>query len=324
MLRPEGSLSLGTALRELGMIEILRAGPLATVQDLGRPGWRDRGLSLCGALDDFALQAGNLLVGNPADAAGLEFTLGPATLGFHAETCIAVTGTDADASLDGRPLRPWWRQRVRAGQVLKLAAPRERMRSYVTVAGGIAVPPLLGSRSTDLKAGFGGLAGRALRDGDRLPSNPPATLPARAAGIHPPDWDATVRVLPGPEHDEFTAAAREAFWIADWTVTPQSNRMGYRLAGPALLRERGDELASHGVLPGVVQVPPSGQPIVLLADAQTTGGYPKIGVVIRADLWKLGQLRLGARLRFLPCTPEEARAALRAQTLLFNQMRSGL
>jgi len=305
------------------MIEIVRAGPLATVQDLGRPGWRDRGLSLCGALDEFALQAGNLLVGNAPGAAGLEFTLGAATLRLHADTCIAITGTDTDAHLDGRPVCPWWRQHVRAGQTLKLAAPRERMRSYVAIAGGLALPAALGSLSTDIKGGFGGLDGRALRDGDRLPLNP-AALPSRVVGMHPPDWDASVRVLPGPEHDDFSAEARDAFWSADWTVTPQSNRMGYRLAGPVLTRERGEELPSHGVLPGVVQVPPSGQPIVLLADAQTTGGYPKIGVVIRADLWKLAQLRLGAKLRFVRCTPDDALAALRAQQLLLNQIRNGL
>jgi 5-oxoprolinase (ATP-hydrolysing) subunit C len=306
------------------MIEILRAGPLATVQDLGRRGWRDRGLSLCGALDEFALQAGNLLVGNPPGAASLEFTLGPATLRLHADTCIAITGTDTDASLDGRPVRPWWRQRVRAGQTLKLTAPRERMRSYVAIAGGLALPSALGSLSTDIKGGFGGLDGRALRDGDCLPLHACLARPGRTVGLRPPAWCPTVRVLPGPEHVDFTTAAREAFWAADWTVTPQSNRMGYRLAGPVLERERGEELASHGVLPGVIQVPPSGQPIVLLADAQTTGGYPKIGIVIQADLWKLGQLRLGARLRFMPCTHADALNALREQRLLLDQMRIAL
>ncbi|MFG6456190.1 biotin-dependent carboxyltransferase family protein [Roseateles sp. BYS96W] len=308
------------------MIELLRAGPLATVQDLGRTGWRDRGLSLCGALDDLALRAGNLLVGNPADAAALEFTLDGATLRFHRDACIAITGSDADAMLDGQPLRPWWRAAVRAGQTLRLGAPRERMRSYVAVRGGIAVPAVLGSCSTDLKAGFGGLAGRALRKGDHLPLRdvPPLGREARRVGMRPPPWDASVRVLPGPEHGDFNADAIAALDATDWTVTPQSNRMGYRLAGPALARVRGGELASHGVLPGVVQVPPSGQPIVLLADAQTTGGYPRIAVVIRADLWKLGQLRLGARLRFVRCTPDEAVAAWRAQRLLLDQMRSGL
>ncbi len=306
------------------MIEVLRAGPLTTVQDLGRDAWRDRGISRCGAMDDIALSWGNLLVGNAADAAGLEFTLGPATLRLDADCCIALTGTDADATLDGRPLRPWWRQRVQAGQTLKLAAPRERMRSYLCISGGIALPPALGSLSTDLKAGFGGLGGRALHDGDVLPLAVPERLPARSIGIRPPDWDATVRVLPGPEHEDFSAAAREAFWAADWQLTPQSNRMGYRFAGPELKRERGGELASHGVLPGVIQVPPAGQPIVLMADAQTTGGYPKIGVVIRADLWKLGQLRLGGTLRFAPCSVDEARAALRRRQTELDQLRTAL
>jgi biotin-dependent carboxylase-like uncharacterized protein len=213
---------------------------------------------------------------------------------------------------------------VQAGQTLKLAAPRERMRSYLAVSGGIAVPQALGSRSTDLKAGFGGLDGRALRDGDRLPLNLQPDLPSRRIGLRPPDWDASVRVLPGPEWDEFSAAARAAFFDADWQLTPQSNRMGYRFAGPPLKRERGGELPSHGVLPGVIQVPPSGQPIVLLADAQTTGGYPKIGVVIRADLWKLAQLRLAATLRFVPCTLAEAHAALRLQQATIDQLRTAL
>lgn len=306
------------------MIEVLRAGPLTTVQDLGRDAWRDRGISRCGALDDVALSWGNLLVGNDAATAGLEFTLGPATLRFDADCCVAITGTDADASLDGRPLRPWWRQCVQAGQTLKLAAPRERMRSYLCVSGGIALPSTLGSLSTDLKAGFGGLDGRALRDGDVLPLAVPERLPARSIGIRPPDWDATVRVLPGPEHEDFSASARDAFWATDWQLTPQSNRMGYRFAGPELKRERGGDLASHGVLPGVIQVPPSGQPIVLLADAQTTGGYPKIAVVIRADLWKLGQLRLGGALHFTPCSLDEARAALRQRQTDLDQLRTAL
>lgn len=305
-------------------LTLLRAGPLTTVQDLGRRTWRDRGISRCGALDDLALTWGNLLVGNAVDAPGLELTLGPARLRFDTDTCIALTGTDADAALDGQPLRPWWRHRVRAGQTLQLAPPHERMRSYLAVAGGIAVPAALGSCSTDLKAGFGGLQGRALRDGDSLLLGPSIALPPRRVGLRPPDWSADLRVLPGPEHDEFSAPARDAFWAADWRLTPQSNRMGYRLAGPVLTREHGTELPSHGVLPGVIQVPPSGQPIVLLADAQTTGGYPKIGVVIGADLWKLAQLRLGATLRFRPCSLDDAHQALRERQARLDQLRVAL
>jgi biotin-dependent carboxylase-like uncharacterized protein len=306
------------------MIELLRARPLTTVQDLGRTAWRDRGISRCGALDDLALVQANLLVGNEAGAAGLEFTLGPARLRFHADGCFAVTGTDADAMLDGRLVRPGWRQAVRAGQTLQLAAPREQMRTVLAVTGGIDVPLALGSRSTDLKAGFGGLDGRALRDGDTLPWHPPAAPPTRRVGLRPPPWDATVRVLPGPEHGEFSAAARAAFWSTDWTLTPQSNRMGFRFAGPVLERVATGDLPSHGVLPGVIQVPPAGQPIVLMADAQTTGGYPKIGVVIAADLWKLAQLRLGAALRFVPCTRDEAVAALRERRKLIEQWTTAL
>lgn len=306
------------------MIELLRAGPLTTVQDLGRTLWRDRGISRCGALDDVALMQANLLVGNEAGAAGIEFTLGPALLRFAADGCFAFTGTDADATLDGRPVRPGWREPVRAGQMLKLAAPRDRMRTVLAVGGGIEVAPALGSRSTDLKAGFGGFEGRALRDGDALPWRPPAAAPARHVGLRPLPWDASVRVLPGPEHDQFSPAAREAFWSADWTLTPQSNRMGFRFAGPVLDRVATGELPSHGVLPGVIQVPPSGQPIVLLADAQTTGGYPKIGVVIAADLWKLAQLRLGAPLRFVRCTRDEAVTALRERRALLDQWTTAL
>lgn len=306
------------------MIEVLRAGPLATIQDLGRPGWRDRGVSLCGALDGLALQAGNLLVGNAPDAAGLEFTLGPATLRFQTETWVALTGTDTGASLDGQRLRPGWRSAVRAGQVLKLAAPRGRMRSYVTVSGGIAVEPVLGSRSTDLKAGFGGLLGRALRDGDSLPVGEARRTPTRPSGLCMPEWSPLVRVLPGPDHPDFSAATRATFEATDWVVTPQSNRMGYRLAGPALMRQRGGELVSHGVLPGVVQVPASGQPIVLLADAPTTGGYPIIAIVIRADLWKLAQMPLGAALCFQACTHDEAIAAWRDQQRLLAGWKNAL
>lgn len=306
------------------MIELLRAGPLTTVQDLGRLAWRDRGISRCGALDDLAHTHANLLVGNTPEAAGLEFTLGPATVRFHAHGCIALAGTDAPAQLDDQQLTPGWRTPVEPGQTLRIAAPRERMRTVLAVSGGLGVPPALGSRSTDLKAGFGGLAGRALRDGDCLPWQPPATHPTRRIGLRMPAWSPDVRVLPGPEHAQFTAAAREAFWAAVWTLTPQSNRMGFRFAGPVLTRAETDDLPSHGVLPGVIQVPPSGQPIVLLADAQTTGGYPKIGVVIRADLWKLAQLRLGATLHFTPCTRDEAVAALRARQSELQALEAAL
>lgn len=320
------------------MIEVLRAGMLSSVQDLGRIGYRHLGVCRGGALDTLALAVANQLVGNANHAAGLEITLGPAALRFPRATRIALTGADFAATLDDVPVHAWWSIAVAAGQTLTLRAPKRGMRAYLAVAGGIDVLPMLGSRSTDLGAGFGGLGGRALKDGDRLPVGAPgaAARPAfrpgmPAFGVKSPAWCSfthlepgarhsagqpangrplVMRVLPGPEYGAFSSAAHEALWTQDWQVTPQSNRMGYRLSGPALKRKKAGDLLSHGVVPGTIQVPPNGQPIILMGDAQTAGGYPKIGAVISADLWRLAQVRLNGRLCFVECTQAEARAAL--------------
>ncbi|MBI3145031.1 MAG: biotin-dependent carboxyltransferase family protein [Pseudogulbenkiania sp.] len=300
------------------MLEILRPGVQTTVQDLGRHGFRHLGIGQSGALDAPALMMANRLVGNPADAAGLEIVLGPVCLRFLRDGWFALTGADFDATLDGLPVWSGWRQPVRAGQVLQLPGCRHGMRAYLAVDGGIAVPEVLGARATDLNAGFGGHEGRALQAGDRLPQGEPVALNGKA-GSRPPAWTPEIRALPGPEYTEFSAAAQDAFWTRPWTVTPQSNRMGYRLAGPTLAREARHDLLSHGVLPGVVQVPPGGQPIVLMADAQTTGGYPRIATVIEADLWKLAQARPGAELHFVPCTLGDARRALQQHRYQLNR-----
>jgi biotin-dependent carboxylase-like uncharacterized protein len=328
-------------------IEVLRAGPLSTVQDPGRHGMRDLGVAQTGALDSLALAVGNRLVGNRADAAAIEITFGPAAFRFPRATRIAITGTEFGATLDGRPVYSWWSLPVEAGQTLVLPTAKRGMRGYLCIAGGIDVLPMLGSRSTDLAARFGGLGGRALRDGDRLPVGvPPANAPGCVApdapefGVKAPAWCAFVRVdepprrhrpahapwampvraLPGPEYASFSADAQQAFWDGEWLVTANSNRMGYRLAGPALQLERPTELLSHAVLPGTIQVPPNGQPIVLMNDAQTTGGYPKIGSVIRADLWKLAQARLNLPIRFVRTTPEAAHDAIAAERAYLRQI----
>lgn len=316
------------------MIEIIRAGTLATVQDLGRTGHRHCGVCTAGALDTVALQVANRLVGNVCGAAALELTVGPVMLRFPRASRIALTGADFHATLDDQPVYAWRSLPVRAGQTLTLRAPTIGMRGYLAIAGGIDVMPMLGSRSTDLGAHFGGLAGRALKDGDRLPVTPlPAgarsgafSPQAPAFGVKPPSWCAlgyvdqvaphrvgatavAVRIIPGPEYDCFSKQAHAAFWDGDWSVTPNSNRMGFRLVGPVLEREKPIELLSHGVLPGTIQVPPNGQPIVLMSDAQTTGGYPRFGSVISADLWLLAQARLNQRVRFVQCSLEQARNA---------------
>ena len=337
------------------MIDVLKAGVLSSVQDLGRRGYRHLGVALAGAMDPLSIEIGNRLVGNPPDAAALEITMGPVVLRFTRATRVAITGTDFNASLDEQHVSSWWSLPVKPGQCLTLRGARRGMRAYVAVAGGIDVQPVLGSRSTDLKAGFGGLGGRALRDGDRLPFAQPAALARHSVfspeaptfGVKAPAWskfaeidyphlpphyDGTrpvgptiaVRVMRGREFGEFSEAAQQAFWTHDWTITPNSNRMGYRLDGPTLERTEAYDLRSHAVLPGTVQVPPSGKPIVLLSDAQTTGGYPKIGVVISADLWRLGQARLGSAVRFVECSRAEAIDALHATQRYLTQVAAAL
>ncbi|KAF3997176.1 5-oxoprolinase subunit C family protein [Glaciimonas immobilis] len=321
------------------MIDVIRAGRINSVQDLGRSGYRHLGICQAGALDRMALVIANKLVGNATDAAALEMTLGPCVLRFTADTRIAVGGADFAATLDGRSVAPWWSIPVAAGQTLTLAGARHGMRAYVAIAGGIDAAIQLGSRATDISAGFGGHLGRPIIEGDQLPIGmrdpSPRTDRIRSAprfGVRAPDWydlawgspesdtlpgaisggalagaqPMPIRVIPGPEYDAFTAAAQSAFWSDPWILTPQSNRMGFRLAGPELKIRKSIDMLSHGVFPGVIQVPPAGQPIILMADAQTTGGYPKIGVVIDADIPRLAQLRFNRALRFVKCDIKQA------------------
>ncbi|WP_418127666.1 biotin-dependent carboxyltransferase family protein [Variovorax sp. KK3] len=322
-----------------GRLTVLRPGPLASVQDLGRHGHRQQGICPGGALDALALVLANRLAGNADGAAGLEITLGGCEIRFETATRIALAGDDFGARLDGVPLWPCWSFPVAAGQVLRLGAANEwsakaGLRSWLAVAGGIDVPPVIGSRSTDLKAGFGGHQGRALKKGDRLALGPAgidaARLAKRAFGLRPPEWGpdddgATVlRVMPGPEFEQFNVASRELLWGEPWRITPQSNRMGNRLEGPELKRKRNVDMLSSAVIPGTIQVPPSGQPIILMGDSQTTGGYPRIGVVIRADLWKLARAPLNGRLRLVEVDAPAALDAWSAQQRYLAHVGQGL
>ncbi|MDF3834787.1 biotin-dependent carboxyltransferase family protein [Cupriavidus basilensis] len=304
------------------MIEVVRIGPLASVQDLGRDGYRSVGLSSCGAMDKVALEIGNILLGNDATSAGIEMTVPPTVLRFHVRTSIALTGAVASATLNGEAcVQPWWCMTVDEGDELEIKRTRYGARSYLAVKGGIDSCQVLGSRSTDLKVGFGGYEGRALRKGDRIP-----LLSRMSDGerIHPfgvlSPWEAlpidghtaleseemVVRVLPASEYGKFTRESIDELWSTGWTVESESNRIGYRLKGPALRLSASLEMLSHGIVPGVIQVPPSGQPIIAMADAQASGGYPKIGTVIEADLWRLAQTNLGKQIRFKECTLEQA------------------
>jgi biotin-dependent carboxylase-like uncharacterized protein len=306
------------------MIEVLSSAALATVQDLGRTGSLRWGVGTSGAMDNLALAAGNLLLGNALGAAAIEVPVFPFKVRFAEDCAFALTGADCASRLDDQPLLPWWVHQARAGQVLTLGLPQggahRGSRAMLCVAGGIDVPEVLGSRSTQLRGAFGGHEGRALRRGDVLRAAAGPALPHRlrpgAARLALPlqrDGVAAVRVLPAAEYLAFEPASRDAFWAGEWKITSQSDRYGYRLEGEALRPLAPMELRSHGIVPGVIQVPHSGQPIIQMRDAQPSGGYPKFGTVIEADMWRLGQAPIGSRMRFIETTWDEALAALGRQ-----------
>lgn len=318
------------------MIDILSTGGLSTVQDLGRIGQRRFGVSVSGALDKLAAEAGNAMLGNPAGSAIIEIVVFPFRVRFTADTCIALTGTDARASLDGKPVWPWWTLPVAAGQVLSMQGPLGGGVACLCVHGGFAVEAVLGSFSTDLQAGFGGHQGRPLRRGDQVPHaafhrQGPASVACSRFGAVPAEFalpaaahapDATVvRVLPAAQWDCFSGATRRTFFETAWKVLPASNRIGLRLQGPTLAPVKKIELLSHGIVPGVVQVPPSGQPIVMQCDAQTSGGYPKLATVIEADQWRIAQTPLGGNVRFVEASQAQALDALREQRAYLQKLR---
>jgi len=300
-------------------ITVIRGGMLTTVQDLGRSGHRAAGVPLGGAMDPFALRVANLLVGNPEAAAALECTLLGPELVFSADTVIALGGADFDG------LAAWQPRAVRAGERVKLGAARRGCRGYLAVAGGIEVPPVLGSRSTYLRGGFGGFQGRALRDGDTMTAPDVSRWMTDHwridARILPAYLSApTVRVVRGAQMDDFGAALFEA----EFKILPQSDRMGIRLGGAKLARIGAVELVSSAVAPGTVQVPPDGQPIVLMADAQTIGGYPQAANVISVDLPLVAQLRPGDRVRFAEVPLEEAHRLALVREHVLAMLHEGL
>jgi biotin-dependent carboxylase-like uncharacterized protein len=269
---------------------VVRAGPLTTVQDLGRPGNAHLGVPPSGALDVPSLRRANRLVGNPDHAAALEVTLGGLEIELGRDAYVAVAG--AELPVHGATHAA--AARVEAGARVRLGTARRGVRAYLAVDGGIAVDPVLGSRSTDLLSGLGP---PVIGDGDVLPLGPRCNAPHTDLGDAPTLDDEVVAPLhPGPRSDWLTD---DRLFAITWTVSPQSNRVGIRLEGPALQR-RDAELPTEGLVTGAVQLPAGGQPLIFLADHPTTGGYPVIGVVDEAALPLLGQARPGSRLRFTP------------------------
>ncbi len=300
-------------------LRVVGAGMLTTVQDLGRPGHRSAGVPSGGAADAMAARIANLLVGNPEEAAGLEITLLGPEIEFLSDGLIALGGAEFAGCAAWRPVR------VVAGQRIKFGAAVKGCRGFLAVAGGVDVPVVLGSRSTYARAGLGGWRGRALQAGDELP----VRAQPREVAEH---WWLDRRILPAyetvPAVRVLLAGQAEEFgdeWRrSEWKVTPQSDRMGIRLEGAALARRSGGELLSTAVAPGTVQVPPDGQPIVLLADAQTIGGYPQLAHVISVDLPLLAQLRPGDGVKFAPVSLEDAHQLWLAREYAIGLLREGL
>ncbi len=299
-----------------GALHIVKPGLLTTVQDLGRLGHQESGVPVAGPMDSFSHRLANQLVGNDRMAAALEITLIGPEVEVEGETTMAVSGAEFDVWCDGQQLTVGESFRLRAGQRLKFGRCRRGARAYLAVAGGIQTPPELGSRATHLVSRMGGLEGRALRAGDRLPilSTSAGGPKRKAVGLTMPTGGRVrVRIMPGPQTDWFSSAVQRQLADVGFRLSPRSNRMGYRLQGPPLLRTREGELISEPVGIGAIQVPDAGEPILLMADRQTAGGYPKIGHVITADLPLAGQLAPGDSIQFEWCTRQEAIAALIAR-----------
>jgi allophanate hydrolase len=303
-------------------LKVISPGPHSTIQDLGRVGYRDAGIPLSGPLDRVASTLANTLAGNEGNAPVIEFLLqGPILEVMIASVRVAVMG--GSFAIEGKGRVGSGRSLcVERGDRIACGLLGEVSCGYLAVEGGIDVPRVLGSASTYVRSRIGGLHGEALHAGDVLPvTSESARARPETALRQPfdPELAAPIRVVLGPQHDHFTAEAIATLLSAPYTISPQADRMGFRLQGPSLAHARGYDIVSDGIVPGSVQVPGSGQPIVLLADAQTTGGYPKIATVISADLPVIGRRRPGSSVRFAAVTQEEAETARRAQERLLER-----
>ncbi|HAL48276.1 MAG: KipI antagonist [Chloroflexi bacterium] len=313
------------------ILEIQSAGLLTTVQDLGRTGYQRFGVAVAGAVDATALRVANILVGNREGAASLEITaLGPKAV-FLSDTVIAVTGADLGALIDGQSIARWQSVSVVSGSVLEFSGPSDGMRAYLALAGGIDVPVVMGSRATFVPGGLGGFDGRALAPGDVVRALPTANTnglrgPGLPEDIVPPVYgkEHEVRVVLGPQEAAFTTTGVSTFLSSPYAVTAESDRMGCRLEGPVIEHESRPDIVSDATALGSIQTPGNGQPIVLLADRGTTGGYPKIATVISPDIGLLAQAMTGDTVRFTAVTVGQAHDILREQEAMIAEIKQSV
>ena len=310
-------------------IRILQPGAQTTVQDLGRFGYQQFGVPAAGAMDPRSLRLANLLLDNDPGEAALEITLTGPQIVFDEANYVSLTGGDLGAVLDGKPMPRYQAVLVKPGQTMRFLGLRNGCRAYLAFAGGLDIPPVMGSRSTYMKARIGGLDGRKLAAGDELNfRSPKPDLPfperRRIGADFVPQKEYLLRVIPGPQDDHFTEEGLKTFFSEVYTVSAEFDRMGIRLEGPAVAHKGSGDIISDGIAFGAVQIPSAGKPIIMAADRQTTGGYTKIAVVISADFRILGQLRGGDRLRFAPVTVEAAQTAMMLERQYFQMIRDFL
>ncbi|GAA0614946.1 5-oxoprolinase subunit PxpC [Virgibacillus siamensis] len=324
-------------------IHVIKSGLLTTVQDSGRYGYQKYGVIVSGAMDRNSCRLANLLVGNAPNAAVLEMTIAGPIIELQEDVLLAICGADMAPVIDGEPVQMNKAVWVRKASTIKFSSARTGCRTYLAVAGGIDVPLVMDSRSTYLRAGIGGLNGRALQKDDLLPVGSPSNHAGKVMkqmrdqadtghfremdwgvsnGFQSDDRDGTIiRTIPGRQAEWFTDESRKLFLSEAFTVSTQSDRMGYRLNGPELALQNKKDLLSEAVAFGTIQVPPDGNPIVLMADRQTTGGYPKIGQVITADLPVMAQLKPGEKIYFNEMKHSEAQELLLENEKHFEQLK---
>jgi antagonist of KipI len=328
------------------MITIIKPGLLSSIQDLGRYGYQKYGVIASGAMDPFAHRIANLLVGNNENKPTIEITLLGPVIQFEQDSLISICGGDLSPTINGTPLRTWRTVLVKKGSQLRFGKARSGCRAYLSVGGGFSIPSIMGSKSTYLRAKIGGYQGRSLDAGDQIMFDTPSRLSEKMIQqlsknltdrpFVEMDWtiasdlipniksNPSIRVMKGLQYQLFTKESQEAFFTEPFKVTTQSDRMGYRLQGPYLELEQAKEMISEAVSFGSIQIPAEGNPIVLLADRQTTGGYPKIGQIATVDLSIIAQAKPGDMIHFSKITHDEAQILLLELTLKIKQLKHGI
>lgn len=328
------------------MIKILKPGLLTTIQDLGRVGYQKQGIIASGVMDPMAHRIANLLVGNAQHAATMEMTLAGPKIQFQEKTLIAICGGNLSPHIDGTPVKLWRPIFVQKGSTLTFGQAKEGCRAYLAVAGGFDVPDRMGSKSTYLRAGIGGYHGRALQTDDTLSIGLPSSSvqdrikeleeEANGQSFHEMDWyvgakfapnfqsNQPIRIIRGREFGWFSETSQKALFQESYTISSQSDRMGYRLEGSSLELEREQSMISEAVAFGTIQVPSNGQPIILLADRQTTGGYPKIAQIASVDLPVIGQMKPGSTITFQEISLEEAQQFILEREKQIQELAQGI